>query len=256
GSGQTNWIEPGQSVSLHYLMEQMMIESDNAATDILIDLVGLETLNQNIREYIPSGLSYITSLLMVRIMGFGEMHPKAKSLTNHDFITLKKVKDEREKAKKLAELIGVGFKELKVQSVHEAFERYYDRGLNSATLTSYGELLEKIALGKVLTPERSQEMVDLMRRCFTGKDRLVAGLSKKYKFAHKTGTQVRRACDMGIVSVADKSGAKSKSVVLAVCTQKFKSPSASDEVFRKIGEAFSDSGVMEEPGLTRAPTGQ
>lgn len=255
GSGQTNWIEPGQSVSLHFLMEQMMIESDNAATDILIDLVGLEPLNEGIREFVPTGLNYITSLLMVRIMAFGEMHPRAKGLTNHDFIALKRVKDEKEKTKKLAELIGVSPKELKISSIGDAFERYYERGLNSATLVSYGELLEKIALGKVLSPERSQEVVELMRRCYTGKDRLIAGLSKKYKLAHKTGTQMRRACDMGIVMHAERTK-KDKKVVLAVCTQKFKSSSVSNDIFRKIGEAFSESGVMEEPALTRAPTAE
>jgi hypothetical protein len=40
---------------------------------------------------------------------------------------------------------------------------------------------------------------------------------------------------------------KTKRIVVAACTQKFKSNAASDEVFRKIGEAITDSGVMNGP---------
>ncbi|MEQ1875688.1 MAG: serine hydrolase [Bdellovibrionia bacterium] len=244
GSGQTNWIEAGQSVSLHFLIEQMMIESDNAATDIMIDMVGVDALNKGAQEFIPGAVSQITSLLEVRYSAFSEFHPKARDLSNMDFITLKKVKDDHAKIKKFLELVGIEKKELRANSMTEAFERYYDRGLNSATLTGYASLLEKIAKGQVLSPERSQEMLDLMRRCFTGKDRIIAGLSKDVRFAHKTGTQHRRACDMGIITPNDKK--KSKRVVVAACTQKFKSNAASDEVFKKIGEAVMDSGVMDE----------
>jgi beta-lactamase class A len=242
GSGQTNWVEPGQSVSLRFLVEQMMIESDNAATDILISLVTLDDLNKSLKLLGPAGFNPITTLLNVRHLVFSEFHPKAKELTNMDFITLKRTKEEILKTKKLAELIGIEKKELAPLSITAAYERYYEKGLNSGTLLAYAEILEKIARGQVINQARSQEIVDLMRRCYTGKDRIVAGLDKKLRFAHKTGTQHRRACDMGILSYIDKD--KAKKAVVVACTQKFRSAAAANEVFRKIGEAISESGLM------------
>jgi len=54
GAGPTNWHDPGTPISIGYLMEHMIIVSDNTATDMLIDRVGLAAVNQRAHTMIAA----------------------------------------------------------------------------------------------------------------------------------------------------------------------------------------------------------
>lgn len=72
GAGPTNWHDPGTPISIRYLMEQMITVSDNTASDMLIDRVGLEAVNQRARSMIaasggnPADIGPISKLVEVR----------------------------------------------------------------------------------------------------------------------------------------------------------------------------------------------
>ena len=46
GSGNIQWLNPGTQLSVKYLLRHMIIESDNVATNLLIDRLGMENLNR------------------------------------------------------------------------------------------------------------------------------------------------------------------------------------------------------------------
>src|SRR5690606_32208768 len=83
--------------------------------------------------------------------------------------------------------------------INSVFDAYYATNLNGGQLTAYGALLEAIATGKALTPGMTDYLLEMMAATRTGARRIKATLPDAFSFAHKTGTQYRRACDMGVV---------------------------------------------------------
>ena len=76
---------PGKALSVRYLLDQMLIHSDNTASDMLIRLVGIEQVNAVTRELVPEGFGPITTLADVRRLIYGELHPAARTLSGKDF---------------------------------------------------------------------------------------------------------------------------------------------------------------------------
>lgn len=238
GAGKTNWQPPGSKVTIQFLMEQMMIESDNAATDLLIDKVGVTSINQTLAQILPnSKIGPITSLLNVRRLAYSELHAKAFFLSPLHFFTLKKAKTGNEKMKAFLGLTLLEPKDLRAATVDEAFENYYRQNYNSGPLQAYAKLLEKLALGQVINEKRSREILALMSRCQTGKKRIGAGFPKSYSWAHKTGTQMNRICDMGIVQIK-------KGLVITACVKDFSTLSEGEEILKAVGEALYKSGAL------------
>ena len=99
--------------------------------------------------------------------------------------------------------------------------------------------MEKLYRGEVVSPAVSEEILKVMRRCQTGKKRLKAGLPKKFSLAHKTGTQYKRICDVGLVTSTQR-----QSVVLAVCAKNFKRRKKAEDMMRQVAAALMKSGVF------------
>lgn len=234
GAGQTNYKKPGTKLTIRYLMEQMLTESDNAATDLLIDRVGIEQIQSTLVSAIPKGFGPITWLLDVRRHAYGELHPAAQKLGAQDFIRLKQAKSSKEKLKLFSQLTGVPPAQFNFKSLREAFESYYSKGYNSATLTAFSELLTKLARGEWISAFVSSELFAFMSRCQTGQDRIVAGLPPGYKFAHKTGTQMGRICDMGIIQTP-----ANKKLTVAVCAEQFRSDKHASNALKQVGAAIA-----------------
>jgi beta-lactamase class A len=234
GAGKTNFMKPGSTLSIRYLLEEMLTESDNAATDLLIDVVGIEQIQNTLTSFIPNGFGQLTPLLDVRRHAFGELHPAAFKLSAQDFMKVKKAKSSQEKLKVFSKLTGVPTSKFKYKTLREAFESYYDKGYNSATLVAFTEVLTRLANNEWISPFVSSELFKLMSKCGTGRDRIVAGLPKNYQFAHKTGTQMGRVCDIGIISTANN-----KKITVAVCAEDFKSDKEVARVLARVGATIA-----------------
>lgn len=223
GAGVTSFQAQGSFVTYRFLLEQMMVESDNTATDLLIKKLGLENINSYVTNLIPKGFNKVTSILDVRKEAYAKLNEKARELTNADFIQLKRISSESRKLKWLRKRLNLKPQELKFKSLREAFESYYEMGNNSATLIAYSSLLESVL--------DNQDLLQIMARSNTGQERIKSGLKNELNFAHKTGTQLARICDMGIIYKDDPK----KGILITMCAEKFKSQSMAEKTFKKIG---------------------
>lgn len=238
GSGEVIWKEPGAKLTVAYLLDKMLTQSDSTATDMLIRLMGVDSLNQQIATFAP-GFHPITTLLDVRYGAYGELHPRAKELSNMDFIAIKKENGEAARSARFRERLNLSPSDLTAPSIDEAFNRYYAKGLNSASLKDYGAFLEKLEDGALLSPAHTKLVLATMKRMTTGERRLKAGLPKGTPFAQKTGTQVGRMCNVGIVRPETK-----RAVVVTACLEGYDDQAAAEATLKKVGAAVAQAGVL------------
>lgn len=243
GAGDLMRQQPGTTYTVKTLISKMIRNSDSSATDMLFALLGEEELNQQIhQQMVAGGFNRITSLLQVRYEAFGQLHENARQLTNIDFLELRRVPDLHGRLNLLIEKMGVSRSDLKATSIFEAFERYYETGLNSGTLEAMGILLERLYQGQLLNPENTRFLLGEMQNITTGERRIKAGLPQGTPFAQKTGTQIRSACNVGII--IPSSGGP---YIIAACVQGNDLVATSEQALRKVGQAISQVMLVEQP---------
>ena len=200
GAGQTARQPVGAPLTVRYLLEQMIVYSDNTASDMLIGLVGIDAVNALVKELVPQGFQRITTLADVRRHAYANLAPEAARLSGYDFLLLKAQRNDRDRLTALSHLIDVPAGAFRMGSVAEAFDAYYATGLNSGRLDAYADLLEQLVRGKALSAGSTRYLLGVMERVRTGQNRIRAGLPPRAHFAHKTGTQRSRTCDSGLVT--------------------------------------------------------
>lgn len=244
GAGDLLWQEPGSRYTLDELNTRSIRDSDSTATDMLIRLLSEDGLNQQIREAMVSeGFGPVTTIVQVRFDAFGEIHPDVENLTNLDFIELRSAGGVEQRYQHLLEKLQIDKSEAKVQSAHEAFERYYARGINAGSLEAFGRMLERLVQGELLNEAHTSRLLDIMESVNTGDRRIKAGLPDGAGFAHKTGTQIARACNVGIINPRDEEQA----VVVAACAEGYGELSEAERAFAAVGEALTRAGLVVTP---------
>ncbi|MBR9903921.1 MAG: serine hydrolase [Gammaproteobacteria bacterium] len=258
GAGPTNWHDPGTPISIRYLMEQMITVSDNTASDMLIDRVGLDAVNQRARTMIaasggnPDEIGPISKLVGVRQGVYGELHPDARALGGMDFIALRQ-HPVSQRGQALARALGVSTDTFTQPDYDHAFDAYEATGENVGTLSAFGDLLASlhhVQQGRAmddLDAEQRQTLLALMQRTRSGKQRLKAGLGSGISFAHKTGTQQRRSCDAGIAESDNVNTATEGPWVIVSCTRGPLAVSAHERALASVGEALRYSGALGKP---------
>jgi beta-lactamase class A len=237
GAGSTNRLEPGSDVEVSRLLEQMIMFSDNTATDLLIDKVGLESVNVLARQL---GFGPITTLADVRRQAYQGVHPAASSFTNAQ---LMKIYAAGRGDKERHAAIGEMLKGEKLKPMHKSFATYYASGANSASLKSYTEMLSKLTAGKLVSRKATNHLLQVMMRTQTGSKRFKAGLPSGLIFAHKTGTQRLRVCDFGVV----RDSKPENIAVISVCTRGLSTPVA-EKVIARVSKALTESGFYDLKG--------
>ena len=240
GAGPTN----RHALSVRYLLDQMLIHSDNTASDMLIRLVGIERVNAVTRELVPEGFGPITTLADVRRLIYGELHPAARTLSGKDFLALKRQLNDAGRLALLPRLIGVERSALVPISLGEAYERYYATPFNSGTLKAYGDLLSALDAGTALGPASTEYLLSVMRRVETGARRIKAGLPSGTGFAHKTGTQRARICDAGLVDQPGAADSTSQRLIIVACVRGVASTTQAERALRGTGEAVAAAGLI------------
>ncbi|MCF7220868.1 serine hydrolase [Marilutibacter chinensis] len=242
GAGQTNAHPVGTPLRIDYLLEQMLVYSDNTATDALIRTVGLDSVNAVAAELLEDGGLVITSLADVRRRAYGMFHPGAADLDSQDMFALRRAAVGPARVHQLAELLGVTPTDFLYPDLDSAFEAYYATHVNSAPLQDFGRMLTRLADGLALGREGTAYLLDTMTRAKTGARRIKAGLPRHARFAHKTGTQHRRACDMGIVTMPVDGSVEQ--VVIVACVRGVASTARNERALREVGNAVTASGVL------------
>ncbi|MEA2119669.1 serine hydrolase [Halovibrio sp. HP20-50] len=265
GAGPTNWHDPGTPISIGYLLEHMITVSDNTATDMLIDRVGLAAVNERASRMVaasggnPAELGPISKLVGVRQGVYGELHPDARKLGGMDFIALRK-HSVNQRAQALARRLGASTGSFTQPDYDHAFDAYEATGENVGTLSAYGDLLASLHGVKQGLQQRQDGMEDfdalhrkrliaVMQRTRSGKQRLKAGLGDGISFAHKTGTQQRRSCDAGIAQREPASAGNESAGpwVIVACTRGPVAVSAHERALAEVGEAIRRSGAISVP---------
>lgn len=239
GTGPMLWSEPGKVFTLKEVLKYMLVDSDNTAADILVREVGVEELNRDFKRWMGKKAK-ATSLLQVRYLAYGELHPKAQTLTNMDYVLIKN-EDLGNRHKVFSDKLKIPKEELQARDLEEAFERFYSQGYNSAKLTDYVSFLEKLESGKLLSPDHTKIILSHMEEMKTGEHRIKAGLDPSYIFQQKTGTQIHRACNVGFIK---KSESKRPNIALAMCITKPEEHIDSDSIFKKVGTQITKSGIV------------
>jgi beta-lactamase class A len=244
GAGQTNSHPAGATLSVAFLLEQMIIHSDNTATDVLIRTVGLDRVNLVANELLGTTAFVMTPMVEVRRLAYGMFDPRAANLTSAQLLELREAEAGRARLLQLAKLLGVTPEQLLLPDMDSAFEAYYGGRLNSASLAEYSHLLARLADGSALGPWGTRHLLQLMSGIQTGARRISASLPRGSRFAHKTGTQHRRACDMGIVTTPV--AARDERVIISACIRGVSQPQG-DRALREAGAALVDAGVITLP---------
>lgn len=254
GAGQTNWHGPGTELTVRFLLEQMLTVSDNTASDLLIRLVGLDRVNQLLEDLVPDGFGPVTTLADVRRHVYSGFHRNAHNLSGRDFLSLRQQTEEQQRIQVLADILGVNARDFALPDISSVFEAYYATNLNGGQLTAYGALLEAIATGKALSPAMTTYLLQVMSDTRTGVRRIKATLPESFDFAHKTGTQYRRACDMGVVlpevqtaDAVNAHGVQARGrVLIAACSRHFNRLASAEAAMRAVGRAVTESGIFDQ----------
>lgn len=241
GSGALQLAEPGSRYTIEELIQRSTEHSDSTATDMLIRLLGEEEFNRQIQEDMNlKEFGPITTILQVRHDAYAEVHPEAKQLTNLDFMELKKASAYTERYQRFLEEIDIEPEQANASSLTEAFERYYKRGINSGSLDAMGKLLERLVQGELLNEENTDRLLGFMENVNTGDGRIKAGLPETAVFAHKTGTQIGRSCNVGILNPRTPE----KAVVVAACAEGYGQLEEAEQSYARLGRLLVENGMV------------
>lgn len=239
GGPKMNKVPEGSPVKIQTLLEYMMQYSDNAASDMLAARVGLDRINQGLKEEGISGVTPLTSLIDVRRGIFGELDPAAAKFTPLDIRTLRWTPIWEPQIKKFTQMVGKPPGTYKKQDLLDAYERYYAKSTNRAPMASMGYLLEKMLRGELVNKKASADMFELMSHAKTSTHRILGRLPPGTKVAHKTGSQFERVCDLGIITLPD-----GHPLVITACTAGG-GVVPSENAIARIARAAYDQAVAE-----------
>jgi len=203
-----NFVHPGLKLSVANLIEVMITESDNTATDIIIKLAGgPAAVTKNLRDIGINGQRIDRNTADI-IRDFANLPGPANVA----------VVAEAEKA-------DPGF-ESRTEDRNLDFEKDpRDQSTPKAML----DLLLAIENGTALSAENRDFLIGCMSRTRTGKDRLKGMLPEGTPVEHKTGTVGGIANDVGYVTFPD-----GRRMVIAVFTKNSTTPAADQD--RAIAE--------------------
>jgi beta-lactamase class A len=202
------FIHPGVSLSVHNLLEVMLTQSDNTATDVLMKAAG--------------GPEAVTA--WVRAQGVGAMRvDRDTNRLLRDFYglgegPLTEAFDTAVKAD--PSLLTKGSKP---DAAFDADPK------DTASPSAMATLLTRMFAGKALSPESTKAFTAIMERCRTGTARLPGQMPPGTTVAHKTGTIGGTVNDVGMVTLPDGTG-----VVIAAYVKASAAPVADRE--RAIAE--------------------
>lgn len=220
----------GRRLSVEQLLELMLVHSDNAAADRLIGLVGTQRLEAQLAE---RGVHFgpLHSLLAERQQLYAQLHPGGASLDGAQLRALGRHGSLSARAHAFSGLLGMTGR-FEGRDLAQAFTAFYATRVNSAPMRELGELLGQAARCERLSVQSCARLHSLMLACRTGAARIRAGLPGGVPWAHKTGTQYRRACDVGFLLLAP-----GRPVVVAACARNFVRVHDAETAFAAVGAA-------------------
>ena len=168
GSGLLQSFAPGIEPTYRDIITQMIITSDNTATDVVIERLGLERVNTMLAE-----------------LGFEQT--RLRATTGELFRTVLELADPGNASLSDREVFESGFPSDPEAAVRSfGFEGDSAQWLGRIAAREISHMLEAIEEGELASPESSDEMIGILRRQFYS-SRLPQQLRGRASIAHKTG---------------------------------------------------------------------
>ncbi|MES2531021.1 MAG: serine hydrolase [Pseudomonadota bacterium] len=240
GSGALAWQQTGTSYPIDSLLKRMLRESDNTATNLLIRTVGLDNLNRTASDIMGSDVRKLTDMAEVRYDVYEQMHPDARKLSHLQLVQIAAAPLGPQRVENVRRNLNLPKEQLQAKTIDEAYARYYRTEVNSATLEAYGKMLEQLVRGKLLSPRNTRVLFTDMSFDSLGDYRLQGGLPRNVKFIHKTGTQYKRACHMGVINPQDDGR---HAVVVTTCAADLDENKEAGGIFQRVGRAVSKAAL-------------
>lgn len=180
--------DPGVILSVRNLLELMLLISDNSATDIMLEVAGgADAVTRRIQELGVEGLRVDrpTVQLIADWLGVRGLPPAAEV--------------SKERWQELSRAVSEAEREA-AAAAFNADPR------DTSTPEAMARLLEVIWRGQALSPENTALLLDIMRRCQTGQNRIKGMLPPGIEVQHKTGTIGGTTNDVGIINLPDGGG--------------------------------------------------
>jgi beta-lactamase class A len=234
GAPVLSYLRQGTPVQIRILLEAMIQQSDNAATDMILRRIGVPNVNKGLVEEGIFGFGPITTLLDVRKLVYKEIDPRAMQLQPTDLMQIGVAENMEARLVKIAELLHEPAGTYTVADFDRAFKSYYRTGMNTAPLDAVGALLERLAKKKLVSEDASKQMLDVMFGTQTGSRRARAGFPPGTPFAHKTGTQYKRICDFGVFYMGPE-----RPIVFAACVKGGQNRRRAEEVIAHLAQRTS-----------------
>ena len=181
GSGLLQSFTPGIDPTYRDIITQMIITSDNTATDVVIKRLGLERVNTMLAE-----------------LGFEQT--RLRATTGELFRAVLALADPLNASLSDREVFESGFPSDPEAAVRSfGFEGDSAQWLGRITAREISGMLEAIQENELASPESSDEMISILRRQFYS-SRLPQQLRGRASIAHKTGDWPPHAGnDVGII---------------------------------------------------------
>ncbi len=221
GSGEISRLlnDPGVSLSLHNLVELMLLISDNSATDLVLKAAGG-----------PAAVNARLEALGIR--GIRVDRPTIRLIADWTGVPLPD--DEAEWAPARYRELSRGVAPEARRAAAEAFDRDQK---DTATPEGMTSLLRAIWKGTALSETSTAQLLDIMLRCETGAGRIKGLLPPGTEVRHKTGTIGGTTNDVGIITLPGGAG----HVALTIFVKGSRRPSAEVEpVIAQIARAVYD----------------
>lgn len=210
GSGIFQYHDPGLNPTLRDILTQMVITSDNSATDIMIAKVGgVPAINAWLKKNGYAATHFNHSIYTVRRVRYERIDPKFAKLTPEDIYALQ-TGNPRFTASRQAMIA-------EVQAAVRAkpggqdiltFRPLPEDWLAIVTPNEMGKLLEGIESGAIASKAACDEMKQIMRRQQAGSRKIPHWLD--VPVAHKTGENQGITNDVGMIY------AKSGTIVMSI----------------------------------------
>jgi beta-lactamase class A len=211
----------GYATTVGELLQRAIMDSDNAANDRLLALVG--------------GVNEVQRTLSAK--GIRDVHVGGPEHELQSFIAGLNWSPA---------IAGWKFKEARAQlpdSVRDAAEaRYLANPPDGAAPAAVAEALAALHAGKLLSPASTETLLQIMSEVRTGRMRLRAGLPAHWSIAHKTGTGPDwRGGSVGINDVALLTAPDGRTYSVAVMIRRTTKPLGQRRAFmRQVAQAVVD----------------
>ena len=170
GSGVLRAFAPGLAPTYRDILTQMIVTSDNTATDIMISMVGLARVNELLAElgYVETRLQANTGHVFRRL--WEHVDPANAELTDREIF------DGHTTVPAGTDIGAVSFR----------FEGTPDEWLGRTSAREMSQLLEQIHDGEIASRQSSDEMLEILARQLY-ESRIPRHIRFRTRVAHKTG---------------------------------------------------------------------